>query len=150
MSKGKIILFLVVTVFFSSCGNFSKITIGNISGIKVIGLEDNALVVAVRIPVENPTLHKITITDFDSKVFINNQYLGKILMNDKIVFPSKSDEVYDIDLNIRLANFFGAALTMMNLRSGQRIIIRMEGELTGRSALMKRKIPVNETREVVI
>jgi LEA14-like dessication related protein len=150
MSRGKIVFILIVTFISTSCGNFSKIAIGEINGITIKGIEDNALIVAVRIPVENPTLHKITITDFDSKVYINDQYLGKVLIDDKIVFPSKSDAVYDVDLNIRLANFFGAALTMMNLRSGQRIKIRMEGELSARSALMKRKIPVNETREVVI
>lgn len=150
MSRGKIVLILIVSFLITSCGNFSKITIGEISGVTIKGIDDNALLVAVSIPVGNPTLHKITITDFDSKVFINNQYLGKIIMDDKIVFPSKSDTVYDVDLNIRLANLFGAALTMMNLRSGQRIEIRMEGELTARSALMKRKIPINETREVVI
>jgi LEA14-like dessication related protein len=133
-----------------SCGNFSKITVGNINGIKVKGIEDNALKVEVKIPVENPTMHKITVTEFDSKVFINDKYLGKIIMNDKIVFPSKSDDVYNVDMNVRLANFFGAALTIMNLRSGQRINIRMEGELTARSGLMRRKIPINETREVVI
>lgn len=150
MSRGKIIIYLVATMLLSSCGNFSKITIGEIRDITIKGIKDNALVVAVRVPVENPTLYKITLTDFDSKVFINNQYLGKIRMDDRIVFPSKSEAVYDVDLNIRLANLFGAALTVMNLRSGQRIMIRMEGELTARSALVKRKIPVNESREVVI
>jgi LEA14-like dessication related protein len=150
MSRRKIILFLIIALLSTSCGNFSKITVGNISGVTIKGLEDNALVMAVKIPVENPTLHKITVTDFDTKVFINDQYLGKILMDDKIIFPSKSNDVYDIDLNIRLANFFGAALTIMNLRSGQRINIRMEGELTARSALVRRKVPINEIREVVL
>lgn len=150
MSRGKILIFLIITLLTVSCSNFSKISVGNIRGLTVKGIEDNALVVTVRIPVENPTMHKITVTDFDSKVFINNQYLGKIMMDDKIIFPSKSNDVYDVDVNIRLANFFGAVLTMMNLRSGQRINIRIEGELTARSALVKRKIPINETREVVI
>lgn len=150
MYKRKIVFFLAAILIATSCGNFYKITVGNISGLKVKGIEDNALVVAVRIPVENPTLHKITVTGLDSKVFINDQYLGKVIMDDKLIFPSKSDDVYEVDLNIRLVNFFGAALTMMNLRSGQRINLRLEGELTARSALMKRKIPINETREVII
>jgi LEA14-like dessication related protein len=150
MNKLKLYLFLPIILIAVSCGNFSKITIGNITDLEVKGIENNALVVTVRIPVENPTLHKITVTDFNSKVFINDQYLGKINMEDKILFPAKSDDVYEVDMNIRLANLFGAALTMMNLRSGQRIKLRLEGELTGRSALMKRKIPINETREVII
>ena len=150
MNRGKILLFLFVTLCIVSCGIFSKLTVGNINALSVKGIENNALVTSVRIPVENPTMYKITVTEFDSKVFINDQYLGKFIMADKIVFPSKSDDVYNVDFNIRLANLFGAALTMMNLRRGQRITIRLEGELTARSALMRRKIPIHETREVVI
>lgn len=150
MSKGKIFLFLIVGTLLTSCGNFSKIVIGDINGVSIKGLEDNALVVGIRLPVENPTMYKITVTDFNSKVYINNQYLGKIIMEDKIIFPAKSDEVHEVDLNIRLANIFGAALSMMKLKSGQRINVRMEGELTARSALLRRKIPFTETREVVI
>lgn len=150
MGRGKIFLFVFVGALLTSCGNFSKIVIGDISGVNIKGLEDNALVVSVRLPVENPTLYKITVTELDSKVFMNDQYLGKIIMEDKIVFPAKSNEVHDIDLNIRLANIFGAAITMMKLRSGQRINFRLEGELTARSALLKRKIPFSEVREVVI
>lgn len=150
MSKGKIFLFLIVGTLLTSCGNFSKIVIGEISGVSIKGLEDNALVVAVRLPVENPTMYKITVTELDSKVFMNDQYLGKIIMEEKIVFPAKSHETHEIDLNIRLANIFSAAITMMKLRSGQRIRFRLEGELTARSALLKRKIPFSEKREVVI
>jgi len=137
-------------IILASCGNFSEISVGEVRDLKIKGIEDNALLVSISLPVENPTLHKITITDLDSKVYVNNQYLGIILMDDKLILPSRSQELYHVDLKIRLANLFGAALSMMNLRRGQRIIFRLEGELKARSALVKRKIPIKETRQVVI
>ncbi|RPJ73161.1 MAG: hypothetical protein EHM20_12705 [Alphaproteobacteria bacterium] len=142
---------LFLLLFFSvSCGNYSKITIGQINGVVIKGFEGNALIVSVRVPVDNPTRHKITISDFDTKIFMNNQYLGKMILSDPLVLKAKSDQVYDLLMEIRLANLFGTALNIMNLKSGQIVLFRLEGTVQSRSLLLRRKIEINESREVII
>jgi LEA14-like dessication related protein len=141
---------LLFIVLFSSCGNFSRITVGEVKDFSVNGFEDNALLASVSVPVDNPTHHKITITDIDLKVYMNNQYLGKVNTIEPVVFPSKSYGNYDIDLKIRVANFFGAALTLISLQKGQVIIFRMEGSVGARSMLMKKNFKICEERKVVI
>jgi LEA14-like dessication related protein len=150
MNIRKLNIFLLLIVLFTSCGNFSKITVGEIKDLTVNGFKDNALLASVNIPVDNPTHHKITITEIDMKVYMNNQYLGKVNAVDPIILPSKSYSNYNVDLKIRVANFFGAALTLMNLQKGQVIYFRMEGEVSGRSMLIKKKFEISEERKVVI
>ena len=141
---------LLFLLLLSSCGNFSKITVGEVKDFTVNGFKDNALLASVSVPVDNPTHHKITITEIDLKVYMNNQYLGKVNTIEPVVLPSKSYGNYDIDLKIRVANFFGAALTLMSLQKGQVIIFRMEGSVVARSMLMKNKFEICEERKVVI
>ncbi len=148
MRKGHI--YLLFIVLFASCGNFSKIIVGEVKDFTVNGFEDNALLASVSIPVDNPTNHKITITNIDLKVYMNGQYLGKVNIVKPIVLPSKSYVNYNVDLKVRVANFFGAALTLMNLQNGQVINFKMEGSVGARSILIKKNIEISEERKVVI
>ncbi|MBA7522518.1 hypothetical protein ES705_14637 [subsurface metagenome] len=141
---------LAAIILFTSCSNFSEIYVGEVREFTVKGFEDNALVVTAAIPVTNPTLYKIRITEIDLKVYMNNQYLGKIHSIEQLVLPAKSDETYNMDLNVRVVNLFGAALTMINLKKGQKINFRMEGTITARSVLVKKRIEIHEERIVVI
>ena len=141
---------LLFIVLFTSCGNFSKITVGEVKDFTVNGFENNALLASVSVPVDNPTHHKITITEMDLKVYMNNQYLGKLNTIEPVVLPSKSYGKYDIDIKIRVANFFGAALTLMSLQKGQVIIFRMEGSVGARSMLLKKNFEICEERKVII
>lgn len=141
---------LGILLIFSSCGGFSDIVVGEVQEVNIRGFEDNALLVDVRLPVENPTLHRITILDIDSKVYLGNQYLGRVTSVERIVLKANSKDIYDLSLRIRLANVFGTAFTLMKLKSGQKALIRVEGTITARTMVLKKKIPFEETREVVI
>lgn len=150
MVRLKFLIYFIFIVFLASCGRFSEITVGEINGITINGFEENSLLVTLRVPVENPTHHKITISDFDTRLYMNSQYVGKLTSADVVVLPPKSDMAHDLVLKVRLANFLGTAIGIMNLKKGQVVNFKLEGTVTARSVLVKRKIPVNEIRNVTI
>ena len=137
-------------ITLTSCGRFSEIIVGDISSVTFNGFEENALVVTLTVPVDNPTTRKITITDFDTKLFMNDQYLGIVTSKEPVIIKPRTNEIHNVTLDVHLANFFGMALNLMNLQKGQKVLFRLEGRVSARSLLMKRKIPINESREVVI
>ncbi len=143
-------IYLLATIVFASCSNFSNIRVGEVKEFTVNGFDNNALMVAVQVPIENPTIHKITVTDMDLKVYMNNQYLGKVNSVEPIILPANTNDHYNIDLKVRVANFFGAALTLMSLKNGQIINFRMEGTIGTRSMLIKKNIEIREERKVVV
>jgi len=147
--RGNYLLFIAL-LFLSSCGRFSEVTIGDISGLTVQGIQNDALIVVVNIPVENPTHHRITINEVDLRMSMNKQYVGKILLNDKIIIPANSDEIHEVSLKVRMANLITTGLFMMNMKKGQKVQFRLEGSVTARSLMIKREILVDELREVII
>ncbi len=150
MQRFYIVCLFIYTLALVSCGKYAEITIGDISNINIEGFENNALAVSMSIPIDNPTRHKITITGFDTRVFMNDQYLGKITSSDQpVVIKAKSNSIHEVKLNIQLANLFGMAMNLMNLKKGKRVRLRLEGEVTARSMLIKKRIPINESREIV-
>jgi LEA14-like dessication related protein len=145
-----ILKFILFALLISSCTGFSDITIGDVKKVEVKGFEENSFIVAVKLTIDNPSGHKIKVADINSKVFINNQYIGKIVSSDEIIIPAKTNTDYTIQLKVRLTNILGTAFAMMQLSDGNKVKVRLEGELTARSMLMKKKIQINESREITI
>jgi LEA14-like dessication related protein len=148
MKHPNIYFLFLILLLMQSCGKFSAISVGEISEVSVKGFEDNALVVSLSVMIDNPTIHRIVVSDFDTKVFMNEQYIGKIACKDPIVLKARSNEIHRLSMQIRLANIFGTALHLMNMPKGQKVLFRLEGSISGRTAIIKRKVEVNESREI--
>lgn len=141
----------LILIFLSvSCGRFAEITVGEFNGVTIKGFEENSLLVTLHVPIENPTFHRIVIKDFDTRLFMNTQYVGKISSEDVIVLPARSDQVYEINVRVRVANFIGTAISLMSLKKGQKVNFRLEGTVSARTALIRKTIAINEAREVII
>jgi LEA14-like dessication related protein len=145
-----IIKYIVLTICFTACTGFSELKIGDVSNVEVKGFEENSFLVTVKLNVDNPTHHKIRVTDINSKVFLNNQYIGKIVSVEQIEIPANSIDDYSIVLRVRLTNILGTAFAMMQLSDGNRVNVRLEGDITVHTMLLKKKIQINESRLVTI
>lgn len=140
-------LFALVTLF-SACGNIENIVIGDPEEVQVKGFEDNYLTVTAKIPVENPSIYTIKIEEIDVKVFLNGRYMGKLVVDDVIKIKRKESLTYDLPVKIRLANLFGAAFVMMNMKQGQEVNIRLQGTITAKSMFITRKFDIDESKKL--
>lgn len=150
MNRVKILSGFFILLLLSSCGRYKEIDVGDIQEFSIKGFVENSLVLAIRVPVYNPSMYKITLTDLDARVYINDEYIGKVNSTEPVVLQRKSSDVHDLVVNVRLANFLGSAMKMMNLRKGSTVKLRLEGTFTAKSCGLKKKVPVDETRDVVI
>lgn len=145
-----VLLALASFFLFNACGNFDDVTIGEPTDVKVKGFEDNFLKVNVTVPVNNPTIHKIKIEKMDVKVFINDRYIGKLVIDDNLVLRGKENTLKQIPVKVRLSNILVLAFIRMSLKKGQQTEARFEGEIEARALLIKKTIKINETRKFAI
>lgn len=153
MSKngaGKMGILLFIAILFTSCGNFENINIGEPNEFTVKGFEENHLLVNVNVPVENPTIHKIKIKELDIRVFLNGRYIGKLFIDENIVIKGKESRIYELPVKVRLNNLLGAAFIMMNLKKGQRVDVKFEGTVTGKTLIFKKVVEIDESTSFVI
>lgn len=150
-SRADKLVFIVFTaILFSSCGNFEHINIGEPNEFTVKGFEENYLLVNVNVPVENPTIHKIKIKELDIQVFLNGRYIGKLFIDEKIVINGKENRIYELPVKVRLNNLLGAAFIMMNLKKGQRVDVKFEGTVTGKTLIFKKVVEIDDSTSFVI
>ncbi len=145
---GKLFVFLIFFPLFYSCGNFEEIEIGEPKEVKIRGFEDNLLVFDIGLPVNNPTLYRISIKEMDVRVFLNDKYIGKLLIDEKISIKAKKDTVYYLPVKIRLANVLGTAFIMMNMKKGSQSEVRFEGQIKARALLITKTIDIKETKKI--
>lgn len=150
MDRLKFLWGIIILLLLGSCGKYKDIEVGDLQDFSIRGFAENALILDIKVPVKNPSMHKITITDFDARIFIDEKYMGKVTSAEPVILKRKSDEMYDIVLHVRLANFFGSAMKMMNLKRGKQVNVRLEGSFVAKSMGLKRKMDINETRDVVL
>jgi LEA14-like dessication related protein len=145
----KVILILFFSsLIFSSCGKFEDIKLGDLQEVQVLGFEDNYLKLSVSIPIENPTIHRITIKNIDLRVFINQQYIGKLVVDENIAINPISNKVYTMPVKIRIANILNMAFIMMNLSKGKLVDFSFEGNVVVKTMLITRNFEIKESRSV--
>lgn len=150
MKLNRLLLLFLFALVFSSCGELENIEFGNPEQVKVQGFEDNNLNVSLKIPVNNPSIYPIKITDIDLRVYLDGKYIGKLIVDENIKINSKSSKLYDLPVKVRLSNILGAAFLMMNLKQGQKVEVKFTGTVTGKSLLIKKTIDVDETTQIVL
>lgn len=149
MNRLKLLSGFLVIILFTSCGRYKNIEIGEVQEFEMKGFHKDALILSVKVPISNPSLFTVKVTEMDTRVFINDQYIGKVNIADTVILMKKSEKIYDLDLQVRIANLLGSA-KLMNLKKGSSVNVRIEGTIGGRVMGIRKKVKVDESRDVVL
>lgn len=144
----RLFLVVIVPLLLTGCGKFEDIQIGDITGAKFAGFMDNSLAFNVDIPVTNPTNLTFKVKEVNLKTTVNGDYLGKILSDDMVKIPARSDETQHFLVKVHLTNIFRGATAFNQFSKHQRLNVEIDGYIKVHSLLMSRKIKIHETREI--
>ena len=145
MNKDKItiVTFLFLLLLTASCANLENIVVGDVSDVKFRGFVDNTLAFNVVVPVENPSNVRFKIKEVNVKATVNGEYIGRILSDDVVVIPPRSDDEHVFLIKIHLLR---GASTVMHASRNKSMEVEVDGYIKAKSYLMNRKIPVYEKR----
>ncbi|MBN1953226.1 MAG: hypothetical protein JW801_18620 [Bacteroidales bacterium] len=150
MNRLKFLAGIFIIILVASCGRYKDIQIGEVQDFEIKGFNKDALVLEIKVPIDNPSVFNIEITEMDARVYINDKYIGKVNSTDTVMLHKKSEEVHDLNMNVRLANFLGSAMKVMNLKKGSQIHLRLEGFMMARVMGLRKKVSFDESKDVVL
>lgn len=150
MSKSinQIVSILLLILLISGCSSVKEIQIGDIKDVRLKSIENNLVGLELELPVTNPGNFKIKIIDMDFDISINGKHLGKMTNPEKIVIPSKFDNIQTFPVQLELSNFLSGALSMYRLRNMKNLEIQITGKVKARSFLYIKTIDVDEKHRV--
>ena len=138
-------LYILLLLLLTCCHGFEDVEIGKPEDINITGLKDNVLDLEIKIPVINPGSIGFKIKEADIKTSVNNQYLGRLITDNVIVIPAKSNEIHNLKLKLKIANIIQGVAIILEILNHENIKLQVEGYIKLKSLLVNKKIYIKET-----
>ena len=145
-----VIAVLSILFLFSGCIKYEEVEMKSVEDITVKKFSGKGLTCEITAIVMNPNNYKISIVDSDFDVFINNKFMGKAKIQEKIVLPknSESEHTFTVKTKVKsLASSFGSLISIM--LTGK-MNLRIKGEIKAKAKMISKKVPVEFEERVTI
>jgi LEA14-like dessication related protein len=139
--------FIFLLIFMSSC-QVENVEFVDISSVQVKDMNANEMFLDVRATLNNPNNFAIKIIESDLDLFLEGSNMGKARLIESFTLEG-GEKAYDLKVRAEGKNLqmkmipliLSAALT-------GKVTVKLDGDITGRVALMKKKVNVSITEEV--
>lgn len=133
-------------IFLVGCtGIGDKIYVGEPNRVEIKDIDNNTIQILTVLPITNNNGFRIKLKDLDLAARVNGTYLGPVRNTASVVIPKHSDDEYPILLELEIKNLILGLTAIYKIAQGdKKTMLSLEGELTAKSFLINKKIPVKE------
>ena len=138
-------LIVILTCFtLYSCIEYKDVEVIDVSDIRVKSLTTSVVEIEFKMQVNNPNNYKISVVDSDLELFIKNEKIGSAKIQDKIVFPKKSNKKHTVVVETGLSDMLSGAIpVLMGLMFDSNIELQVKGEIRARAKQLSKSFPVD-------
>lgn len=137
---------IIVTLTLVSCASYEDIELKGTENFKMGKLEGKKLSIEFDARLLNANAYTIKVKPCDLEVFIEDQYMGMLHLNEKIKIKRKSETAVTIPLTVELGP--GALLKLATLRMKKTVKLRLKGTVKGGVWFISKKEQIDEVREI--
>lgn len=141
----KFILFLLLPFLLNSCISYEEV---KLKEIKSVSLQNNDITsgkIVLVVNVVNPNNYDIHVKDYDLNAFVNNNDMGKVLVEETIVLPKNSDKDYTLTVKPDLSKVLGV-LPSLYLAGSADAAIR--GKVKVKAMMVSKTFDVNLQKKI--
>ncbi len=139
---------VLLIIFTTSCG-FKEVSISSIDSVSVSELESNRAEIIVVVTVTNENSSKVVVKRADLDLLLNERFIGKAILSEKVTIPPSGKNQIEIPLTIRSEEPLAMLATKVGISSiFSTSKVRVNGEVKGSMNLISHKISVDETQEL--
>ena len=130
------------TLFLLNSCSYEPVELIEVRSIDVKRIDTDSISMNVEVLLHNPNNYRITLTDPDLDLYINDGHIGKAVFYDDLVLSKDTAMTYMVPV----AAGFNGQYTSLLLNSlggilGGKMVVRGEGTVQGKAGLFKRRFP---------
>lgn len=127
----------------SGCFDYEDVEFKGVENVTVVERTDEEIKLRVDVKVDNPNKFNIKVKSSTLDIYINDKYVGKTDLVEKIVIKKKAEDVYGVVLKASTRDLMKAAMgSLGGLLKGD-VKIRLKGDVKGSVYGVSRKVPVD-------
>jgi len=139
----------VISILLVSCMTYEDVEITRVVSTDIKKFSAKGIEVAVALQIKNPNNYKISITEADLNVFLNNNEIGKAVIKENIVIPKNSNDVHNFTITLKNADLKASAMgTMLGAALGGSMRLTVKGYIKAKAKMISKKVPVEFTENL--
>jgi len=139
---GNLFLFLILSLFLSSCSSYKEVTIQGIENFSIKKINKKEMQTEIVVKIKNPNNFGFYIYSGKANIYLSNIPLGKAVLSKKVYIAPNSTETYPFLLN---TSFDKISLqdVISNFSLSGIGKIKIDGHVKVGKFLIRRKIKIN-------
>jgi LEA14-like dessication related protein len=142
----KLFIFGLVLTLLSSCATFREPEFIGTEGIQLNKIDGKNISFTVAVKIMNPNWFGIKIKPSIVDVYMEDQFMGTVLLDEKLKLKAKKENDLAVPLLAVLED--GAMLTVLRYAKAEKVTVRIAGKVKGGIWIFSKKIPMDEKRTI--
>ncbi len=143
-----LLLLAVSLVFLQGCFEYEDVEFKGVKNVSLVERTEKILKIQVDVLVDNPNKFNIKVKKSTLDIYLNDKYVGKTTLDDKIVLKKKSEEIYAVVLNADAKSILKAAMGSLGGFLKGTVDIRIKGKVKGSVYGISKSVDVDMTEQV--
>lgn len=138
-----------ILVLLTGCMRYSPVEMKGVQGAQITRLDEAGLSATVTVLVHNPNNYRITISDPDMDLFLNDVSVGKATLDSAITLERSSTRAYTVPLHATLVNGQAGLLpVLMGAALSGSVKLGVKGTVLGKAGLLRKRFPFEVEQRV--
>lgn len=143
-----ILLLAMPLIFLQGCFDYEDVEFKGVKNVSLIDRTENNLKLQVDVLVDNPNKFNIKVKKSTLDIYLNDKYVGKTTLDDKIVLKKRTEAVYGVVLNADTKSIMKAAMGSLGGILKGSVDIRLKGKVKGSVYGISKSVEVDMTEKV--
>jgi LEA14-like dessication related protein len=139
----KILGIFLIGFFLFSC-SLKDVKYTGFESIKDVKFDNKQLDFTLNLKVKNENGFNLKLKPSHLDVLLQNNKVADLMLNDKVKFRKKSENVYSMKLSAKLAE--GALFSLLKVKPHKKIDLQFKGQIKIKAMGFSKKIDVDETQ----
>jgi LEA14-like dessication related protein len=135
---------LIAVLFIAGSCAIHPITFGKVETTKISRTGKSTLKADVMLPIENPNFFKLKVKNVSFHVMLNNVELAKLKLDNNLILPAHSQNVYDFPFEIEYGDKLTGLLSGGSLLKEGQADFKIEGSLKGGVCILSKTFTIKE------
>ncbi|CAG5077673.1 NDR1/HIN1-like protein [Parvicella tangerina] len=141
-------LLLGMVVSLQSCFDYEEVLFRGVQNVSVLERTDNVVKLQIDVKVDNPNKFNIKVKKSTMDIYINEQYVGKTHLDDKIILKKRTEDVYGVVLRANPKDILKAAMGSLGGLLKGNVTVRLKGDVKGSVYGISKKVPVDVEEKI--
>ncbi len=142
-------VFILLTLVFSSCGDFQDVTFEGIENVKVNKISQQGIDVDITAKIKNPNKVAFTIYKSDLDATFSNMNVGKAILTNNVKIKANTSQAYTFNIKSDFSKLSMAELpNLLSIATSKSIKVGLKGNLRVGKLFVKKNYPVDMVKSV--